>query len=194
MSQADLPTGTVGQLFGRVMGWLNADMERRAIEHLALLGHEHVLEIGFGSGVGIALLVARLGAPRVAGVEPSRVMLHQARARLPRPARAQVRLVHGTAAAMPLPDASFDAAVSVNNIQLWDLPGDLREVRRVLKPGGRLSVAVHGWVLGDRLGTSTAAQSLARLQQLLAQGGFGAGRGRVARSRTGTALYLLAER
>jgi SAM-dependent methyltransferase len=187
MRQAELPRGLAGRLFGAVMGWLNADMEHRAVEQLRLAGDQQVLEVGFGSGVGIALLVERLGAANVAGVEPSAAMIEQARGRLPPDARDVVTLVEGTAGHIPFLDDSFDAVVSVNNVQLWKLPADLREVARVLRPGGRLSIGVHGWVI-----ERPATAGLERLGARLGEAGFTVEAASVGRSRTGQALYLVA--
>jgi ubiquinone/menaquinone biosynthesis C-methylase UbiE len=185
--QADLPRGLAGRLAGAIMGWLNADMEHRAVEQLRLAGDQQVLEVGFGSGVGIALLVKRVGAANVAGVEPSAVMIEQARARLPPEARDVVTLVEGTAGRIPFLDDSFDAVVSVNNVQLWRLPEDLLEVARVLRPGGRLSIAVHGWVV-----QRPARAGLERLCARLGDARFTVEAASVGRSRTGQALYLVA--
>ena len=52
-SQFALPRGALGSVVGWVMAVGNADMEHRAITALNLRGHEVVLEIGFGPGIGI---------------------------------------------------------------------------------------------------------------------------------------------
>jgi ubiquinone/menaquinone biosynthesis C-methylase UbiE len=50
-----------------------------------------------------------------------------------------IRTVQGTAEALPFPDAHFDMAISRYSAHHWhDVPAALREVRRVLKPGGRM--------------------------------------------------------
>lgn len=132
-NQAELPQGLLGRLFGRLMGWLNADMQRTAIDQLDLSGSEKVLEVGFGSGIGIQYLVHKLPAKNVAGVEPSNAILSQAVGRLSKMEQRSVCLRTGTPAQIPWPDQTFDAIVSVNNIQFWNLPSDLAEIRRVLK-------------------------------------------------------------
>lgn len=81
-SQAEHPLGLTGRLFGRLMGWLNADMEKVAIDQLDLRGTEKVLEVGFGSGVGIKYLAQKLRAENVVGIDPSDAMLSQAVGRL----------------------------------------------------------------------------------------------------------------
>ena len=151
VNQFALPHGFMGHVVGWVMALGNADMERRAIEALHLHGSESALEIGFGPGVGLRLLARRLPEGFVAGVEPSVVMLAQARRRCRRGIRAGgVDLRRGIASSLPWEDARFDAVCSVNNIQEWSLlEHDFGEIRRVLRPGGHLSIAVHAWVAKD---------------------------------------------
>jgi ubiquinone/menaquinone biosynthesis C-methylase UbiE len=56
-------------------------------------------------------------------------------------ARGQVALGLGSAHELPYADGSFDKAVTVNSIQFWpDMTVGLREVGRVLRPGGRLVI------------------------------------------------------
>jgi len=148
VNQFALPHGVGGRVVGWLMAAFNADMERSAVNAVALSGGESVLEIGFGPGVGIRTLTKRLPRGFVAGVDPSDVMVQQA-TRRNREAigRGQVELRQATASTLPWEAERFDAVVSVNNVQEWpSLPGDLQEVWRVLRPGGRLAIAVHAWV------------------------------------------------
>lgn len=147
-NQFALPHGFSGRVVGIIMAFGNADMERKAVKSLGLSGNESVLEIGFGPGVGIRQLTRRLTQGSVAGIEPSDVMIEQATRRNSRTIRdGSVDLRRGTASSLPWEAGRFDAVVSVNNVQEWpSIQGDLQEVRRVLKPGGRLVIAVHAWV------------------------------------------------
>jgi arsenite methyltransferase len=98
----------------------------------------------------------------IAGVDPSPVMLAQAQRRVRHAGRtADLRLE--TASQPRCPDRSFDAVVSVNNVQLWNLPDDLQEVRRVLTWEARLAVAVHASMLARRLGASSPQDASERL-------------------------------
>jgi ubiquinone/menaquinone biosynthesis C-methylase UbiE len=113
-----------------------------------------VVDIGCGPGVA-ARHAARLGAS-VTGVDPAPVMLRVARLLTRR--SDDVRYVKGTAEALPAADGSASVAWSIASVHHWaDVDAGLREVRRVLRDGGRL-VAVerrtrpgarghagHGW-------------------------------------------------
>ncbi|HET6467129.1 MAG TPA: methyltransferase domain-containing protein [Geminicoccaceae bacterium] len=125
-----------------------ADVAARRVEYIRLLQPrpgEHVLDIGSGPGL-LALDLARCVTEqgRVVGVEPSRQMREVAERRCAD--RNQVTFIDGEANALPVADASFDAAVSTQVFEyLPDVPTALEEVHRVLKPGGRVLIADVHW-------------------------------------------------
>jgi ubiquinone/menaquinone biosynthesis C-methylase UbiE len=100
-----------------------------------------VLEIGVGSGINLTLYA---GSTHVVGLDPSAKLLSMARAAAGDPSRS-IELVEGTAEAIPLPDRSVDTVVTTWTLcSIPNLPKALNEVRRVLKPEGRLLFAEHG--------------------------------------------------
>ncbi len=79
-------------------------------------------------------------------------------------------LRQGTAENTGCPDASADAALSVNNVMLWDRPAGFTELARVLRPDGRLVITVHRHVLDvspDRLLADATAAGFVALQTSL---------------------------
>ena len=115
---------------------------------------DHVVDVGCGPG-SAARAAARLGA-RVTGVDPAPVMLRLAR-RLTR-ANDRITYVEGAAEALPLADGTASVLWSIASVHHWaDLARGLREVDRVLAPGGRFVAiekearpgatghASHGW-------------------------------------------------
>jgi arsenite methyltransferase len=104
---------------------------------------ERILDIGCGPGY-LAAEIGELVGPDgfVQGVDPSPAMLAiAARRALP-----HMELTEGDALALPAEDASFDAAVSTQVYEyVADIAGALSEVRRVLRPGGRLLVLDTDW-------------------------------------------------
>jgi SAM-dependent methyltransferase len=101
-----------------------------------------VVEIGFGSGLNLPHLPPRVRS--LAAVEPSEVALRRSAAR--RAASAvPITVVGDDAQRLPLPDGSVDAVLSTWNLCGIDDPAAvLREVRRVLRPGGTLHFVEHG--------------------------------------------------
>ena len=104
------------------------------------------VEVGCGTGALTAAVVAA-GAPRsLLAVDPSEDFLAAARAAVPDP---RVRFERGQAGALPVADGTVDVAVSglVLNF-VPDRGAALRDLRRVLRPGGRLAFYVWDYAGG----------------------------------------------
>jgi ubiquinone/menaquinone biosynthesis C-methylase UbiE len=117
-------------------------MAVRAIASLDVQPHDRVLEIGFGPGVGIELLASLLSSGRVAGVDDSEEMVEQARVRNAEAIKTgRVELRRGSVETLPFEHETFDKALAINSMQVWlDAVAGLREIRRVMKPGGRVAL------------------------------------------------------
>jgi arsenite methyltransferase len=115
---------------------------REVLDLLALRPGEHVVDIGAGPGFLAAEMAAAVGPHgRVHAVDPSPSMRALAEGR-----GAAIDVVDGAAEALPLPDASVDAAVATQVFEyVSDVPGALAEVRRVLRPGGRVLLLDTDW-------------------------------------------------
>jgi ubiquinone/menaquinone biosynthesis C-methylase UbiE len=112
------------------------------IDLLQVRPGDKVLEVGFGPGVGIQLLTSSASAGYVAGVDPSKEMVAQATTRNKKAIEnGRVGLRHGSVASLPFTDNTFDKALAINSMQVWpDAVAGLREVRRVIKPGGKVAL------------------------------------------------------
>ena len=113
-------------------------LRRRVCE--ALEGE--VVEVGFGTGHNVPFYPA--GVSRVVAVEPSDLSWRLASERV-KAARLPVQREGLDGQALPFADASFDAALSTWTLcTIPDPAAALRELRRVLKPGGTLHFVEHG--------------------------------------------------
>lgn len=140
------PKGFGGRLIMAIMNRGNAGMNRFALETLAPGKSDRVLEIGFGGGVLLPELITRSG--KVTGLDRSREAIAAAQARFGR--RAEFLL--GSVEQMPFADASFDKVVSCNTVYFWtSLHAGMREIARVLAPGGRLVIGFLPKERMDRL-------------------------------------------
>ena len=99
------------------------------------------LDVGCGTGALRAGILAATQPAALMGVDPSEGFLELARARLP---DARVRFETGDAQKLPLPDDTVDVAVSGLMLNFVpDQPRAMRELRRVVRPGG--TVALYVW-------------------------------------------------
>ena len=118
----------------------------RALECLSVNEGEAVLEIGFGSGHCLKRIVQSVGETgKACGIDISAGMLEVTKRRL---GKAQlidkVGLCRGDAAKLPYSDNAFDAIFVSFTLELFDTPEIskvLEEVKRVLRPTGRLGIA-----------------------------------------------------
>jgi ubiquinone/menaquinone biosynthesis C-methylase UbiE len=101
-----------------------------------------VLEVGFGSGHNLPHYPA--GVERVVGIDPSGESAKLARARIAR-ASFPVEFLPLSGEQIPAPDGSFDSVVSTFTLcTIPDPLAALRQMRRVLAPGGRFFFLEHG--------------------------------------------------
>jgi ubiquinone/menaquinone biosynthesis C-methylase UbiE len=136
------PQGILGRLGGIIMARMNEECGVWVTRLLEIEPTDRVLEVGFGPGVVIRHLSELASAGHVAGIDQSEEMVEQARARNANAIRSgHVDLRHGSVESLPFYDSSFDKALAINSMQVWpDALAGLREMRRVIKPGGRIAL------------------------------------------------------
>ena len=114
---------------------------------------ERVLDVATGTGM-VAAALARHSACEVVGLDQSEAMLSEARARVGRDPElaARVSLVRGEAERLPFTDAEFDALTFTYLLRyVDDRAATMRELARVVKPGGRIGMIEFGVPGRDRL-------------------------------------------
>jgi arsenite methyltransferase len=171
------PHGVAGLLMRPTLNRLNARVNRTVLDLLALAPDHRLLDIGFGGGVLMREALSRTPRGFVAGIEISEPMLTLARRRFRAElasGRAEVR--EGSASAIPYPDASFDRVAAVNTLHFWPEPErGLREVLRVLRPGGRLGLVLRPKAYLERIRFTChgfTAWEDGALQALIERAGF----------------------
>jgi ubiquinone/menaquinone biosynthesis C-methylase UbiE len=137
------PAGFLGRLIGFLFR-INREGIDWTIDLLEIQPTDHVLEIGFGPGLGIQRAASLATQGRVAGVDFSQTMLEQATSRNAVAIDAGlVELCLGDATALLYPENTFHKAFATNVIYFWRDPlANLQELHRVMKPGGRLALYV----------------------------------------------------
>jgi len=124
-------------IYDRLVARVSRPGRTRSLALAALRPGERVVIVGVGTGLDLPLLPAGV---RAVGVDLSAAMLARARTKLAA-AAADVVLVRGDALALPLADASCDAAILHLILSVVpDAAACVREAVRVVRPGGRLAV------------------------------------------------------
>ena len=141
-SQFGKPSGLFGALFmGPILNLSNTRLVNAAVELLDPQPSDTVLDIGFGGGLSLLTLAAKAPRAKIVGVDYSHEMVDAA-ARLVREKKldARVSVKWGDVAKLPFRAGTFHKVLTVNSLYYWpELIASLREVARVMKPGGRLA-------------------------------------------------------
>lgn len=175
------PSGLPGYVAGRFMIGVNRQPYRLALAALDPQPQDHVLEIGFGPGAGLAALAERVTGGRICGLDGAADMARLAARRNRKAVAAgRVSLATGDVHRLPWPAESFDKVLAVNVAYFFDREGGaVREMARVLRPGGLAVLYVtdratmRAWPFA---GPETHVTYDARdLQDLLLRGGFAPG-------------------
>jgi SAM-dependent methyltransferase len=140
-------------------------LRRRALVHEALGAQpgDRVLDAGCGPGFYVAETLERVGPEgSVVGVDASAPMLALSAKRCE--GHSNVEFHEGDVTALPVGDADFDRALSVQVLEyVADIPGALAEVWRVLRPGGRVLIWDVDWAT-----VSWHSRDPARMERFLA--------------------------
>jgi arsenite methyltransferase len=139
------PGGLAGQLVGAMMNRRNGRTIAAAVNALSPQPGTVVADIGFGGGVGLRLLLDRVGAAgQVHGIEISRAMLDRAARRFGGEiADGRLSLHAASLTDLPLPRASLDGAITINTIYfIADLDRAFSELARALRPSRHAVVGV----------------------------------------------------
>ncbi|RKS72752.1 methyltransferase family protein [Motilibacter peucedani] len=177
----DVPADAYAQFMGR---W-SESLAVRLADRLELRRGMRALDVGCGPGALTAVLVDRLGADAVSAVEPSASFVEAARARLP-----EVDVRHAAAEDLPFDTSSFDRAAAQLVVHFMADPVQgLREMARVVRPGGLVAASVWDYASGTSP-LSTFWTTVARLDPATTDesGSAGAREGELAELMTSAGL------
>ncbi len=138
-----MPDGWLGRFVASVMERETTAINQDVIALLDPKDGEAVLDVGTGNGISLRHLAARVGNGPVVGVDHSPVMCDRAAGNnkaLIADGRVKVQCIRSDN--LPFEAGYFDAAMSVHTLYFWN-PAEphLKEIARVLRPGGRLVLA-----------------------------------------------------
>lgn len=171
------PTGLLAKLVGNSMNKANALLYHLTFSNLHANDGEAILEIGFGNGRYFAELNQRAKNLTMTGIEYSPEMVKEASRRNRDLCESgALKVMLGSSSQLPFANNSFDKIYGINVIYFWETPSnDLKEIYRVLKPGGffcigfrpkenlsKFPFSKHGFTL----------YSLEELKNLVVENGF----------------------
>lgn len=145
--QVRKPMWWPGRFFARVMNATHAGLTRWGLSHVTIGENSTILDVGCGGGRTIRTLAEMASAGKVCGIDYSNASVAVARSTNARAIEAgRVDIRQGTVSQLPYADATFDVVTAVETHYYWpDLVNDLREVRRVLKPGGTFAIIAEAY-------------------------------------------------
>lgn len=139
---AEKPKGLWGRLMLKRMNKRHLPLINWGLESVDIGSRDKILDIGCGSGNAIRVMLSRSSEGRIYGVDHSNLSVSNA-LKLNRRAvsKGRVKILEASVADLPFKDNSFDLVSAFETIYFWpDLEENLNEVRRVVKPGGKLLV------------------------------------------------------
>jgi ubiquinone/menaquinone biosynthesis C-methylase UbiE len=141
-SQLQKPTGWLGRLTLRNMNSRHSKLTDWGLEHVSIEQPYTILDAGCGGGRTLSKLAERATQGKVYGVdysEESVAVSKRTNASWIETGRVEVRLA--SVSQLPFPAGMFDLVTAVETHFWWSsLPSDMREIFRVVKPGGKLIV------------------------------------------------------
>ena len=132
------PGGLSGRIMLWAMNWGHASLAKWGRSHVSPEPDARVLDIGCGGGANLAQFLKLCPQGSVCGIDFSAESVATSlRKNAGAVAAGRCEVRQGDVSRLPYADASFDLVTAFETVYFWpDLPRCLREVRRVLKPGG----------------------------------------------------------
>jgi len=138
VQQFSKPAGLMGRFFLWRMNWHHSRLTDWGLAQISIPAHGAILDIGCGGGRTLQKLAAAAPQAKVFGVDYAQTSVATSRkANAAAIRRGQLNIEQASVSALPFPGDSFDLVTAVETHFFWpNLPADIREVFRVLKPGG----------------------------------------------------------
>ena len=140
--QVRKPSGWLGRRVVRAMNLSHATMADWGLQQVRVPKNAAILDVGCGGGRTVRRLAALASEGNVIGLDYSAASVAVSRDTNAKEIEAgRVQIARGSVAALPFPDRTFDIITAVETHYYWpDLPANVREILRVLKPGGSFAL------------------------------------------------------
>lgn len=157
ITQVRRPSLWTGRFFARLMNESHSNLTDWGLSHIAVAKDFTILDAGCGGGRTVNKLAHMVSAGRVCGIDYAPGSVAEAQAHNKQLiAEGRVHIEHASVSELPFPNDHFDLVTAIETQYYWpDLPADMREILRVLKPGGTLLIIAenykggrHDWLEG----------------------------------------------
>jgi ubiquinone/menaquinone biosynthesis C-methylase UbiE len=133
---------------------------------LSKITEEKILEIGFGTGINLKFYPENV--KHIIGIDANEGMLKQAEQKISQ-SKIKIEIIHQSSESLPFEDESIDAVLSTYTLcSIKNVNSALKEIYRVLKPGGKYYFLEHG--LADKPLTQKLQHLLNPIQNIWADG------------------------
>jgi ubiquinone/menaquinone biosynthesis C-methylase UbiE len=143
VKQCRKPTGRFGRFVGMGMNMGHGKLRRWGLSHISINLDAFILDVGCGGGKTVFELAQISSSGKVCGIDYSEEMVQLAR-KINRTfiENGRVEIMHGSVSSLPFTDGIFNLVTAFEAFYFWpNLIDDLKEIKRVLKPGGTLLIA-----------------------------------------------------
>lgn len=138
------PEGRMGRAMLWFMNCCHAPLTNWGLDLIGIQNNWTMLDIGCGGGATLKRLLKRSKHAQVYGIDISEESVAKARKVNVHLLGHQVFVCQGSAEKLPYEDGKFDLVTAVETVYFWpNLPECVKEVRRVIKPGGQFVVMVE---------------------------------------------------
>ena len=182
MSQCQKPSGWMGKIVLWSMNRRHSSLTDWGLGHVRIGSSDVILDVGCGGGRTVDKLARAAPQGKVYGVDHAEQSVVASRAfNRQWLERGTVEIRRASVTELPFPDATFDLVTAIETHFWWaDLAGGMREIRRVLKPGGRLVIIAEFYNGGrhakyaERISryTTMAVLSVEEHRRMFSEAGF----------------------
>jgi ubiquinone/menaquinone biosynthesis C-methylase UbiE len=147
LAQARKPKGLFGRFIGRGMNKGHSKLHHWGLSHVSINPDAIVLDVGCGGGKVVQKLARFSSRGKVFGIDYSEDMVQLAR-KINKKfiENKHVDIMHGSVSSLPFTDGTFNLVTAFETYYFWpNLIDDLKEIKRVLKPGGTFLMTNEGY-------------------------------------------------
>ena len=142
IKQCRKPSGGLGRFVGRSMNIGHSGIRHWGLSHISIKRNTTILDIGCGGGKAVQELAASCPNGKVFGIDYSEDMVALSkRVNKAFIEKGLVEITYGSVSSLPFKNNMFDLVTAFESYYFWpDLINDLKEINRVLKPGGKIFI------------------------------------------------------